>query len=293
MHCNICGSNKINRKFSLTEFDVLQCKNCSLVFLSQIPTDEVLKDRYSKDYYQERKEYYYENIVSNPQGGEKNENIDVFSRGLQRLNSLKKLKGRILDVGCGLGIFLHMADIEGWNTCGVDISPYAVQYAREKFGLEVYNSGGLKEAVFPPNSFDVVTLWDSLEHLPDPVGQLKEVRRILKDDGLIMLNVPNEASLFRVMAKFFYVISGGTFTYPVKKLYHIYHIHYFDSYTLKNLLIMSGFEIVSLEENTIPIVKARGSPLEKRLVKFLSCIEKSLGMKYELLIVAQTTASKV
>lgn len=288
MHCNICGSNDIFQKFSLTEFNVHKCKKCDQVFLSQIPSEEILRKRYSSDYYSERKDYYFNNKITNPQHGEWNENIEAFNKGLERLNNFKSEKGRLLDIGCGLGIFLHMAKIEGWVPCGIDISPYAVQYAREKFDLEVYNKGELKEAEFPPNSFDVVTLWDSLEHLPDPLGQLKEIHRILKDDGLIMLNIPNEASLLRIMAKLLYEITKGKLTYPVRKLYHIYHIYYFDPRTVKNLLEKGGFEIVSVEGNTIPLVKARGSSLEKGLVKLLSQLERVLGMKYELLIVART-----
>lgn len=288
MLCNLCSSNRIYKKFSLREFDVLRCKKCSLVFLSNIPNEEGLKELYSSNYYRDRGEYYFNNIVSNPENGKNNENIEAsFSLGLKRLNFLKPERGRLLDVGCGLGIFLAMAKMENWDACGIDISPYAVKYAKERFSLEVYNSSSLKDVAFPPKSFDVITLWDSLEHFPDPLNQFKEIHKVLKDDGLVMLDIPNEKSLLRVMARCLYVMTGRTFTYPVRKLYHNYHLYYFDPHAIEILLNKVGFKMLSIERKNIPIVKARGSSLEKGLVKFLSYLERILGMEYELLILAK------
>lgn len=287
MKCKVCGSKEIYNKFSLNDFDVLQCKKCNLAFLSQIPTKEELKELYSSNYYLERKEYYFKNIITNPESGKYNDNIKAFSSGLKKLNSLKPHKGKLLDIGCGLGVFLHMAKTDGWDTFGTDISPYAVSYAREKLGLEVYRSYSLGKAVLNSDSFDVVTLWDSLEHFPDPAAQFKKIYRILKNDGLVMLDIPNETALLRVISRFLYTATRGFFTYPVKKLYHQYHLFYFSQQAIETLLKAEGFEIVSIERKTIPVVKARGSYPEKGAVKLLSCLERLFGMEYELFVVAK------
>lgn len=292
MNCNLCNSNKVYRKFSLTEFDVLQCQSCNLVFLSHIPDEEELKSLYSSDYYREREKYYFDNIVTNPESGKFDENIEAFSSGLDKLNSMKSGKGKLLDIGCGLGIFLNMAKEDGWSACGVDVSPYAVKYAKEKFGLDAHNSGVLGNIEFPSETFDVVTLWDSLEHFPDPLGQFKEIHRVLKNDGFVMLNVPNETSLIRTIAKYLYITTGSLFKYPVRKLYHNYHLYYFDMVAAKTLLKKTGFEISLVEKKTIPTVKARGSSLEKGVVKLLSSLEKSFGMEYELRIIAKKDVSE-
>lgn len=287
VNCNLCGSNKVYKKFTLQEFEVLKCKDCSLTFLSHIPGEDELKNFYSSDYYLKREEYYFNNIVASPEQGKRDENIETFSRGLKKLNSFKPEKGRILDVGCGPGIFLHMARTDGWDVSGIDISPYAINYAREKFGLDVHNDGQLRRVNFSPGSFEVITLWDSLEHLSDPLDQLKEAHRLLKDGGLIMLDLPNESSLLRVMAQLLYFITRGKFTYPVRKLYHRYHLYYFSLHAVQILLEMGGFEILSVERKTIPIVKARGSFPEKVLVKMFSYLERGLGKEYELLVIAR------
>jgi 2-polyprenyl-3-methyl-5-hydroxy-6-metoxy-1,4-benzoquinol methylase len=252
--------------------------------------DEDLKELYSSDYYQERQEYYFNNSIANPENGNDDENIIAFGESLRNIVTLKPDKGKLLDVGCGLGIFLYLARQAGWETCGVDISPYAARYAREKFGLEVYDHDSIKQRVDQSGPFDVITLWDSIEHFPDPLGMLKQINSYLQDDGLLMLNTPNEESLLRYLAKTLYTVSGGLFTYPVRKLYHTYHLYYFNLFSLKKLLSLGGFEILSVEKKRIPIVKARGSSLEKTLVRLLSNGERILGKEYELEVIARKAA---
>ena len=287
IECNLCQSSEISEQYLLQQFNVLQCRECSLVFLSMNFNDEDLKELYSSDYYKERHEYYYNNSIVNPDNGNHDENLLAFGESLRNISSLKPDKGKLLDVGCGLGIFLHLAREEGWETCGVDISPYAAQYAREQFGLEVHDHDSIKQRVDQAGHFDVITLWDSIEHFPDPLGTLKQIHSYLQDDGLIMLNTPNEESLLRYLAKTLYIVSGGLFTYPVRKLYHTYHLYYFNLFSLEKLLSLGGFEIISVEKKIIPIVKARGSALEKALVRLLSNGEKILGKEYELEVVAR------
>ena len=248
IECNLCQSTRISKQYLLRHFNVLQCRECSLVFLSMNFNDEELKKLYSSDYYKERHEYYYNNSIVNPDNGNYDENLLAFGESLRNISSLKPDKGKLLDVGCGLGIFLHLAREEGWETCGVDISPYAAQYAREKFGLEVHDNGSIKQRVDRAGPFDVITLWDSIEHFPDPLGTLKQIHSYLQDDGLIMLNTPNEESLLRYLAKILYTVSGGLFTYPVRKLYHTYHLYYFNLFSLEKLLSLGGFEIMSVEK---------------------------------------------
>jgi len=99
----------------------------------------------------------------------------------------------LLDVGCGSGRFLaRMRDL-GWTVCGVEPDPEAAERARG-LGLTVH-TGTLSQAGFPSAAFDVVTLWEVIEHLPNPVEALVEVARVLRPDGLLVLSTPNVESL--------------------------------------------------------------------------------------------------
>jgi 2-polyprenyl-3-methyl-5-hydroxy-6-metoxy-1,4-benzoquinol methylase len=182
-----------------------------------------------------------------------------------------------------------MARDRGWEVQGVDISEYAVAHCCETLGLRAV-AGDLKEARFPDQWFDVVTLWDVIEHFSNPGGQLKEVHRVLKKDGIILMDTPNEDGLLRWIARMVYRASGGKISYPVRKLYHEFHLSYFTTETLQMLLQKNGFALIHLEKKCIPLIKARGRPLERLLVKAISFPERILNREYELLAVAKKVA---
>lgn len=96
----------------------------------------------------------------------------------------------LLDIGCGEGFFLSMAARSGYSVRGVDLSSDAAEYARRTFGVDV-EAKSLEEMQFAENSFDVVTLWQVLEHVPYPLGLLKEVHRILRPRGLLIVSTPD------------------------------------------------------------------------------------------------------
>lgn len=98
--------------------------------------------------------------------------------------------GRLLDVGCGKGLFLDAMRRRGWEVAGVDFTPAAVSIARERFGLDVFE-GTFEQAKYPNASFDVVTLWNVIEHVPDPPATIREIGRVLRPGGLVVMATPN------------------------------------------------------------------------------------------------------
>ena len=285
MLCKICGANNSEVKYSLEKFNVVKCCACSTVFLDFKNKVTDPWEIYSHGYYQERYEHYLKNIIVDPIHGTENPSIIDFREGLKLIESFKH-PGRLLDVGCGMGIFLSMAKERGWEVSGVDISDYATKFARERFGLSCF-AGKLKDLRFQDRYFDVITMWDVIEHFEDPLEELNEIRRILADDGIILFDTPNVESLMRLIAHWIYRVTGGLFKYPVKKLYHQFHLYYFSIETLKMLLYKSGFEIIEMKKKTIPITKAKGNRLEKVIVRGLSILEKAAHREYELLVIAK------
>jgi 2-polyprenyl-3-methyl-5-hydroxy-6-metoxy-1,4-benzoquinol methylase len=285
MLCKICGANNSEVKYYLKIFNVVKCCACSTVFLDF--KNKVMDPRevYSANYYQERNEHYLKNIVADPIHGPENPSVIDFREGIKLIESFKH-PSRLLDIGCGMGIFLAMARERGWEVSGVDISDYAIKFAMERFGIDCF-AGYLKDANLPDRYFDVITLWDVLEHFENPLEELKEVKRILNDDGIIIFDTPNVDSLMRLFAHWTYKITGGLLKYPVKKLYHQFHLYYFSPKTLRMLLDKAGFEIIEMRKKTIPITKAKGNRLEKLIVKGLSLLEKAMNREYELFVVVK------
>lgn len=284
-YCELCGENSLQLLYPFNDFNIVRCKQCGLVKASFPVNKNDLRKMYNSSYYDERKEYFFENCVTSHNIDEENSNIQDFRKGLSLIEKYKT-GGKLLDVGCALGVFLRLAKERGWETCGIDISSYASMYARQNFGIDVH-TGELRDVQFADKTFDVITLWDVFEHFTNPAEQLFEIHRILKDDGIILINTPNEAGLLRVIAHFIFRLSCGKIDYPVRKLYHKFHIWYFTPNTFLALLDKTGFKSEYFKGKAIPIIKARGNPFERMLVKILSWPEQVCHREYELMAVAR------
>lgn len=104
-------------------------------------------------------------------------------------------RGKLLDIGCARGEFLNVAQ-RHFEVYGVETSATALERARAAFGSRVFG-GDLREARFPAETFDVVTLFSTVEHLDDPVGVLRECRRVMREGGILVVKTPNFSSLNR------------------------------------------------------------------------------------------------
>jgi 2-polyprenyl-3-methyl-5-hydroxy-6-metoxy-1,4-benzoquinol methylase len=284
MQCNLCGSSSFSVRFRFDHCTVLRCGKCGLVCLDPFGGGTCLSDLYTEDYFQERNEYFC------PKGSSASEegleaHTKSFLDGLTRIEKYKG-DGRLLDLGCALGAFLSLAKDHGWDPCGVDVSSYAAEKARGLSGVEVHQ-GELADCFFPDASFDAVTLWDVVEHVPDPAETLREVHRVLKDDGVILMDTPNEGALVRRISYLMYRLLGRRVSYPANKLYHQYHLYYFSQTALRTLLEQCGFEVIEIVTKPILTEKGRGRRLERALVSLVAALEKPLGMGFELLVLAR------
>jgi len=165
--------------------------------------------------------------------------VRMFQAALDRLGQFLS-PGSLLDVGCAKGLFLDLARKRGWNVQGVEISHTTAAFARQEFGLQVF-TGVLEEAHFPANSFDVVSLWDLIEHLDNPFGFLRETARILKPGGIVLILTPNHDSLITRMGYLLYRASAGALHKPLDLIYDYHHNWYFSRDTLTRALRQAGF----------------------------------------------------
>jgi 2-polyprenyl-3-methyl-5-hydroxy-6-metoxy-1,4-benzoquinol methylase len=143
--------------------------------------------------------------------------------------------GRILDVGCASGDFLHMMDrMDHWQVHGVEVSAEASGYGRDCYGLEIC-TGELADAHHPDSYFDVITIWDVLEHVHDPTGTLSEMHRILKPNGLAIIRVPNLSTWdARLFGRYWVGLDAPR------------HLYVLSAKTLTALLHKTGFQVRQL-----------------------------------------------
>lgn len=286
MDCNLCGSSLVKRLFVCETDEVVRCNGCGLVRLAlPHPGYEELDKVYSQDYFHERESYFFKDGIIDA-SGVLSAHVKDFQEGLNWIGTYKSPPGKLLDIGCATGTFLSIAKKEDWECYGVEISDYAASIAREKVGVDIFN-GSLRKASFPDGFFDVVTMWDTIEHLSEPLEELSEVWRVLKPGGIFLINTPNEESFMRMVARFLYKVSSGFIRSPINSLYHCYHLYYFTTATMSLLFRKSGFNIIAQRKKVIPITRGRGSKFVKVIVRCLSLLERVLHAEYELFFIVQ------
>lgn len=184
--CIICHKRHLHYNFSLDKFRVEECPNCGLMGLNPQPSDKELADIYGKNYFlfsenDEAQQHasalksltadHYLNLLESYQGG--------------------KLRGRLLEIGCGQGDFLVRAANRGLHITGVEYSKYSVEVAQNKIGNRgtVY-CGEINQIIALNECFDIIVFTDVLEHIRDPRDFLKKVYSLLSKDGIVVIAVP-------------------------------------------------------------------------------------------------------
>jgi SAM-dependent methyltransferase len=235
--CNLCGADQPENLGNLHdiafdrpgEFSLVRCRNCGLVYYRTRPTPQEIQQFYPAEYLPYRPAIQDEAFFLMRWARQRNINK---RRQVVEKASLK-LPGRILDVGCSTGIFLDAMRQARWQTRGVEISPQAANYARQRFDLEVF-TGQLQEARLESESFDAITFWDVLEHTFNPMESLQEAHRLLKTGGVLAMTLPHWESLdHRWFGK-------QWIGYDTPR-----HLYIFPTSVLKQMLEKAGFSVLS------------------------------------------------
>lgn len=205
-------------------FRIVKCSNCDLIFLNPRPILERIGKYYQTD------SYWGRDINKNETNSNFQKERQVSYGHLYSLINKFKKKGSILDIGAGTGMFLSYFKELGWHVDGLDLSKAAVNYAKKEFNIHL-KCGDFQNYNFSPKTFDVISLNNSLEHLYNPFKTLQKIKRIIKDDGLLIITIPNIES---VGAKIF-----GKHWRSLDPPRHLYH---FSEKTIIKMLHKAGFE---------------------------------------------------
>lgn len=231
--CDLCGADDATRLYTVTDrnygysgmFGINRCRQCDLVYLCPRPMAVNIGSYYpGANYSCFNKE-------------EPEEPLDSWHPTMRLAHAFGINVRSLLDIGCGSGHFLHRAQLAGLEVAGIEISDFARQQSNTRLGKElVYSS--LEDAHFSSSSFDVVTMWHVLEHVPSPTDTLKAAHDLLRPGGILAVAVPNFDSLERRI--------WGKRWIAVDAPRHFYH---FSQSTLESLLSKTGFELISVDQS--------------------------------------------
>ncbi len=223
-NCPNCKNHQSKCKYVIENLCVVKCSNCSLVFLGNPSHEGSLYDEYYDTIAYDAKDY---NRFSKFKSLS-----ELFIINEQRLDFIKRERksGRLLDIGCGQGFFLKTAQEHGFDIYGIDVSKRAVLYASNTFGIKA-SVKTLDDLLIQDKTFDLITLWHVLEHFVNPVEELQKIRRLLANDGVCIIEVPNLHSLKFILSRNKWV--GGN--------HPLYHRSFFTNKSLVETLLRSGF----------------------------------------------------
>lgn len=217
--CPVCKKTTWVEFLRLRDFTLWKCRRCGLV---------------RKDFESEKDmqfNWYNEKYFSYLEERDNRKKFLSWHAGKFKLIKKFKKRGNFLDVGCGLGLGVEIAIKEGFNVWATDISPFAGKWTQQRFNVPVF-IGQVRDAPFNHNSFDVIYLHHVLEHVLEPDSFLEDLKIFLKNKGILVISVPNIASVY-------FKIYGNRF--------HIFqreHLWYFSLFTIKQLLTNCGFNLL-------------------------------------------------
>lgn len=246
--CNLCGSDRRELLFTKRGYDLVRCEGCNLAYIANPPDEEGIKAIYTaSSAYHDRlldrssKEFAMQSAIAD-------QHIAMLRHFRGDLTGLK-----ILDIGCSSGIFLNAARRAGMEPLGAELSPETSAFARDEFGLSVHH-GNWREAGYTKASFDVITLFDVIEHLADPAGELNALHRLLKPGGILLQSTPDIDGLFPRVS---YALAKALDYWPHPEPPH--HLFQFSEATLSSMVEKAGFDIIGARHTAIDLAYSFGT----------------------------------
>ena len=231
-NCQICGNDKFSEFLKCKDhflskelFNLVKCNNCGFVFVNPKPENDQLQK-------------YYDSPEYISHSGTKKGIVNSIYNKVRNFTHKRKVnlvtkysKGKsILDIGCGSGELLNLFKENNWESLGIEPNPKAREFAKNSFNIEVKDESAILD--IPSKSKDAISMWHVLEHVPDINERLKEVKRILKNDGVVFIAVPNFISYDALYYKEFWA------AYDVPR-----HLLHFSPETMKGLIEKFDFYI--------------------------------------------------
>lgn len=213
---------------------IVRCRNCSHQYPNPMPFPAISLD----EVYVNADEYFRGQELE----ATKKISLDLMKQFEQRVGK----RGKFLDVGCGIGELLWAAKESGWESEGVDPAKEFIEIGREKLGIEA-KATTLEDANFPSDYFDAVALSGIIEHLYEPLETLREVWRVLKPNGWLWFDVPNEDGLYMQFGNLYMKMQRKPWVVVMAPTFPPYHVQGFNPKSVREILKNADFELKSLE----------------------------------------------
>jgi len=280
--CPACGERRARTLHRRPARRILRCA-CGLVFIDPLPSEAEVAAREAEAF---RGELLAETRAMFDAYGRGYRDDDPVVRAFGRhLATLGRLAAgrRLLDVGVGTGLLVHLARQAGWDATGVDICAEAAERAGREFGVAVVVGDFL--AVDLPGGYDAITMADVVEHSRDPRAFLARAHALLAPGGVLYVGVPNHRSLVYLAGDVLGWVPGTAGL--VDRLYVPNHYQYFTPHALAALARKAGFTLAALERENSYLGRYELSPLVRGGLAALLAAGRAVGMESRLALFAR------
>jgi 2-polyprenyl-3-methyl-5-hydroxy-6-metoxy-1,4-benzoquinol methylase len=267
--CNLCGSHlahKVPFRYAFKDrfLWLMQCDDCSLRSIWPRPTDEEIVEMYSSDYFTQA------DAATHHMNDEyvKLLNASDYAAGVIDMKKYTQT-GNFLEIGCATGNFLNALQKGGFNVKGIELSEFAVTYAKQHFGIDIINKPfdwKLFGTEVSENEFDIILMGDVLEHFTNPTEAMTLTHKILKPNGVAIIHLPGTLNLISSKIAFMvYKLIGSQKTMTIPP----YHLTEFSAKTIHKMCKQVGFSKIVIKQevkhpSTIPL---RGTFIENLIKK--------------------------
>jgi len=292
--CPLCNGGEVGVYHDQGYRRVVRCRSCRFTFTDPLPTREhkieIERQAYRGELLSEVADFF--------QNCHRDFRDDPVIRGFRhaldwiaanRAGRRPGERGRLLDVGPGTGIFLHLAGEKGWEPFGIDVCPESAEKALTEFDIRV-DVGDFERYAYEPASFDAVTMLDVLEHTVDPLGFLRKAYEVLKPGGVLYVAVPNQRCLMTVLLDRWIRARLPGREFFLERLYVEPHVYYFCPQTLRAMLEKVGFEMVGLRGGNVYLGRYRLSWLMRFPMEIVLQLGSLLGMSAKVHALARRPA---
>jgi SAM-dependent methyltransferase len=217
--CALCGDAKLKQLFDKDGYRICRCGSCGLLQVGTVLGRNDLEEIYGEE--------YFSSDVFHDYLGQRRVRVESGTTAAATLARLVP-RGRLLDVGCAAGFFLEAA-ARHYDVTGIELSPFASEYARSELGLRVL-TGDVTDGELEGEKFDVVTLWNTIEHMANPLGALRAIAQLARPGAVLVISTGDASGPLARRD----LLNWNLMSPP-------YHLSFFSPETIDLLLAKTGF----------------------------------------------------
>jgi SAM-dependent methyltransferase len=263
--CPLCGSLG-DVRYRLENYEIHRCQRCGADYNAWFKGGGGTGELFDRDYFEVRHKEAF--AAAQFDDHTKDPSAAVFLRRLDQIERALGV-GSVLDVGPGLGTFLRLAVDRGWRAEGVEVSAFAADFIRKQHKVPVFTGDLVSFAASVRRTFDLITFWDSLEHVTHPRDVLEAARQLLRPGGMIVVTTDNFDCLVADLSSALYRLSRGRWRYPMERVFIDRNRTYFTERSLRSLVRHVGLDVVFFEKMEYPLSKIKTTPFERIVLRSL------------------------